>query len=880
MPLSDILSALLPDGSQTNVIRLLALGCGIASLGCCALAILLYRAHATLRAVLAAHSASGQGSILVNRNASVVKMNGPARKLLWPKLPANEIPVLMKPVQALLEDAGEQHHLMRFASNRSVELSISSVSAGSRRFGGVRGLVVRDVTEQRKGQQRLVRLAHYDSLTGLGNRRLFVERLGAAISAARERHEQVALLYIDLDRFKEVNDTLGHGAGDKLLRTMSRRLAESIHSTSKIDPDHGRTISRLAGDEFAMIVPHVRSMYEIEELAQQALSIITEPIEILERHISSSGSIGIALFPDHADDVEDLVKHADAALYAAKAKGRARHVVYEASFSKEADRAHRIEQGLRQAIELNEFSVHYQPKVNLENDTVSGFEALLRWYNCDLDFVGPNEFIPIAEERGMINEIGAWCLDETCRQIRAWQDAGFTTVPVSVNVSSAQFRDTDVQRLVSDALVKHNIHPSLLEIELTESLLLDDGNATAIALRDLRAIGVGIALDDFGTGYSALTYLNRFPLDVVKMDRGFIRDIEDSDSAAGIASAVISMSHSLGFKVVAEGVDSPLQADLLRAMGCDQIQGFLFSPAIPGEEATRFLASENSKAPTVKPRLDPIAPTATIGDSNPPEDEESLLPVIHASPSIKSPDSSEPPRLLIIDTIPSTLGTTSYRLTQLEADVHLVTDTDEAKLFVEQESPTIDLVIADPSVNLAALAELIERLKKWAPNHVPRLLICGAEPDNERKQAIRSAHADWVLWDPFADPELKFFLNAARSNRSWKFQRQSVRVPFDAMAWIRAGGKRGTGVITNLSRRGAFIETSESYSVGQPIRIEFKIDSKTVTLFANVTGVQTPSPRNEDESPLGINVIFYEVDDSTDSLLGDVVERLWLRFLA
>ena len=404
------------------------------------------------------------------------------------------------------------------------------------------------MTKQQRGQRHLVQLAHYDSLTGLGNRRLFVNRLESEIADARKHGAQVALLYIDLDRFKDVNDTLGHGAGDDLLKTLAKRFQIALRTPS--DARNGEaSVYRLGGDEFAIIISRPDSIEEVMSMAQTALKLIGEPMSVADRIIASSGSVGIALFPEHAKDVEDLVKHADSALYVAKDLGRARYTLYEPSFSSDADRSHKIAQELRNAITNGELALHYQPKVELETDTVEGFEALLRWFRAELGFVGPSEFIPVAEDRGMINEIGAWCLREACRQIRTWQDAGFNVVPVSVNVSSAQFRDADVSRIVSDALVEHEIHPSLLEIELTESLLLDDDERTGMALRDLRAIGVRVALDDFGTGYSALTYLNRFPLDVVKMDRGFLRDIEDSNAAAGIASAVISMSHSLGLEV-------------------------------------------------------------------------------------------------------------------------------------------------------------------------------------------------------------------------------------------------------------------------------------------------------------------------------------------
>lgn len=782
----------------------------------------------------------------------------------------------------LLHDDAEQQHLLKLGADRWIEIAISA-KPSDRRSSGVRGLAVRDVTAQYRGERRLAQMAHYDSLTGLGNRRLFIDRLENAMAQATGSKSRLALLYVDLDRFKEVNDTLGHGAGDELLKTLAKRFRGALEKRPRSPGKSEISVSRLAGDEFAIIVPNVENISAVEHFAEEVLELIREPMTIADRLIVASGSVGIAVYPDHADHLEDLVKRADSALYAAKNLGRARQVLYEPSLNSRANRALQIEQELKKAISRGELALHYQPKVDLASDTVHGFEALLRWHNGELGFVGPAEFIPVAEERGLISTIGAWCLDEACRQVRTWQDAGFTTVPVSVNVSSAQFRNSDVQRIVADALVAHGVHPSLLEIELTESLLLQDDERTAMALRELRAIGVRVALDDFGTGYSALTYLNRIPLDVVKMDRGFLRDIEDNDAAAGIASAVVAMCHSLCLEVVAEGVDSPVQAALLRKMQCDQIQGFLFSPAIPSEEATRFLGSHGNPPPKIDPIIRSRAPvTGSTEEVRPREsDESSEMPLAVLGPVRDlARKSLAAPCILIVDTSPSTLGSVALRMMRLNADVHLVTGMDEAMLFVGQEEPVLDLVIIPSEVELDRILLLMEKIRKGVVDHVPRLLVVGAEPDGVRREAIRRAGADWVLWEPYEDRDLRFFLNAARSNRNWKFQRQSVRVPIEAIAWIRAGAHRGAGLLTSLSRRGAFVETSDTYALGQPIRIEFQIESQSIVLFANVTRIQPAATDTSDTTPGGIDVIFYEADEVTEAIIANAVEMLWVRYRA
>ena len=864
-------------GGHSTVVLGLSWAMGLAVVAAGILLILLLRTRATRRTAVAAHTASGQGSILVDRKGRVLETNGPARNLLWPDHDDRENVLLQESIRVLLDNSGEQHHLLKLGPERLIELSISATMA-SNRFYGVRGIAVRDVTQQHRGERHLVELAHFDSLTGLGNRRLFIDRLEAAISRANEARERLALLYIDLDRFKDVNDTLGHGAGDALLKTLSDRFRTYLGNVSRPPGGGEVSISRLAGDEFAIIIPQVENSAEVELITADVLRIITEPMTILDRTIASSGSVGIALYPDHASDVEGLVKHADSALYVAKDMGRARFVFYEPVFSAEADRSHRIEQELRKAIGRGELSLHYQPKIDLKTDTAVGFEALARWDNRELGFVGPKEFIPIAEERGMINEIGEWCLNEACLQINVWRDAGFSVVPVSVNVSSIQFRDTDVQRIVTDALVRHSVHPSLIEVELTESLLHEDDEKTGLALRELRSIGVKVALDDFGTGYSALTYLDRFPLDVVKMDRGFLRDIEDSHAAAGIASAVISMSHFLGLEVVAEGVDSPPQAALLRTMGCDQIQGFLFSPAIPSEEATCFLAIDSCARPIVNQMTVSIMPQSSIGEDDPHSDVSGQSFSRRDPMRVETIDPTVPSRVLVIDMVPSTLGMAAIRLMRLDADVHLMTGIEEAKRFVEHEGPVLDLVIAPPAIDLAGLGEVLETLKKRAMNYVPRLLILGPEPDRQRREAIRQSDADWVLWEPYEDPELRFFVTAARSNRDWKFQRQSVRVPIETMAWIRAGAEKGAGVLTSLSRRGAFISTSETFALGQPIQVEFKLESRLVSLFANVTRVHETAQAGTGSLADGIDVIFYDVGSETDATISDAVESHWLRY--
>jgi diguanylate cyclase (GGDEF)-like protein len=834
------------------------------------------RAAAIRRAEQRTHEMCSEGLIVVRSCGRVIESNGPAKQFLWGGTHASDRLELPAPILAMLSDPTAQHHRLRIRENQLIDLALCAEDdLGS----GLRGILLHDVTEQQRGRRHLVQLAHYDSLTGLGNRRLFIDRLESAIEQSRSNGSLIALYYIDIDRFKEINDSFGHGVGDELLKSVAIRLKNQMLAWKSERGQGEALVARLAGDEFAVVVVGVSGPPEIARIAESILQRIAEPVQIEGRSLSSSGSVGVSTFPENGVDVEDLVKAADAALYVAKELGRARFVVYEDSFVAHAEQTRRIEKELRQAIQRGELQLHYQPKVELDGVTTAGFEALLRWYSKELGFVSPKDFIPVAEERGLICEIGAWCIEEACRQIRFWRDAGFETVPVSVNVSSIQFAESDLQRIVTDALVRHDIEPSMFEIELTESLILDDNDATALTLRDLRAIGVSVALDDFGTGYSALTYLNRFPLDVVKMDRGFLRGIEDDEAAAGIASAVIAMSHSLGFDVVAEGVDSERQSVLLKKLQCDQIQGFLYSPAVAGTEAARFLATIGASRPPMHSATAPAKIEQLLAaDLSAPGSSEAIA----KSPTGRSKPRSETERLratrvLVIDDESSRVGPIAMRMMRFGADTHMVQDIDEASLFISQEEPIIDLLLVDSMVDLECLAVQREILKKINPGQTPRVMMVGEEPSDQRRSALRQAAVNWFVPGDPGDAEIRFFIWVAPFQGSQGRMKRSVRVPLDTTAWIRIAGDRRFGTLSNLSQRGAFVETEDTYDVGQSVRLEFKVEEQRVRVFGSVAYHQ--GEQGETGRPPGIGLIFYGSDRDAEDRISEIIERIWNRYL-
>ncbi|MEM9175039.1 MAG: EAL domain-containing protein [Myxococcota bacterium] len=835
--------------------------------------------EATRRAERSVLDMGGDGLVVMDAAGTLLEANEAARSMLWPEAEPKAGDPLPEPLGTLLDDPAAQRHRIRIGSNRRVHLALSQKEDAPQ---SRRALLLRDVTRQQRHRKHLLRLAHVDSLTGLGNRRRFIDHLEMAIERSCDDGSRIALFYIDIDRFKEVNDTLGHAAGDQLLKSVARRVEDVMERWQAEAETNSSLVTRLSGDEFAIVALGDLGATEIEGLATSILEHIAEPIKFDERSINPSGSAGVSTFPDHASDVEDLVKAADSALYAAKEQGRGRFVLFDESLTAQAEQTRKIERLLQGAIERGELQLHYQPKVELEGDTTAGFEALLRWYSHDLGFVSPKDFIPIAEERGLICEIGRWCIEEACRQIRVWRDAGFETVPVSVNVSSVQFAESDLQREVTDALVRYEVEPEMFEIELTESLILDDNDTTALTLRDLRAIGVRIALDDFGTGYSALTYLNRFPLDVVKMDRGFLRGIENDQAVEGVASAVVSMSHSLGFEVVAEGVDADQQSKILAKMGCDQIQGFLYSPAVPAAEAARFLATVGSPRPKMAtssstPELDQAL---AGGDAGGLDRTHDALPAVHGGDSVQRLGRPPETRVLVIDGPEASLGMVSVRMMRLGADVHLVQDVDEACLFVTQEEPIVDLVVVTPTVDLTRVAQIRETLDKRMPDDPSRVLVIGDEPDAEGREALRKARVDWLITGHAEDSELRFFLGAARYRGGAGYMQRSVRVPIESTAWIRAGGVRRVGTLANLSRRGAFVETEDEYEIGQSIRLEFKWGAHRIQIFGSVTyctDADEDALETEDESGKGIGVLFLEPTRETEDELGEIVEQIWNR---
>ena len=439
---------------------------------------------------------------------------------------------------------------------------------------------VLDISLQKEAEHRARELADFDPLTGLPNRRLLRDRSTQLLAAAEREGSEMALVFLDLDHFKRVNDSLGHSVGDELLCAVAQRLATVVR---KVD-----TLARLGGDEFIIALPGVHAS-GAAEVACRLLEVCAAPFAVGGHDLTITPSLGISLFPVDGRDFETLLRNADAAMYKAKDAGRNAFRFYSSEMNVATLRHLLMESGLRRGLGAREFVLHYQPLVHIESGVTVGVEALIRWQNPELGLIPPDQFIHVAEDIGLINPIGEWVLREACRQIRAWQDAGLPPLVVAVNVSPLQFRQAGFVDTVASALATSGLDARFLELELTERTVMQDAELTLGTLSALNVMGVELALDDFGTGYSSLAYLKRFPVGKLKIDRSFVRDLEVDPDDRAIASTILSMGRSLRLKVLAEGVETGEQCEILRGMGCELVQGYHFSRPLPPEQLVEFL---------------------------------------------------------------------------------------------------------------------------------------------------------------------------------------------------------------------------------------------------------------------------------------------------
>jgi diguanylate cyclase (GGDEF)-like protein/PAS domain S-box-containing protein len=437
-----------------------------------------------------------------------------------------------------------------------------------------------DISERKMAQERIQQLAHYDVLTGLPNRVLFTDRLAQAMISAQRNHNKIALLFLDIDRFKQINDTLGHGAGDRLLQNVGQRLLSCVREQD--------TVSRQGGDEFIVVLSDASAL-GAERVAQKILQSILHPYVIEQHDLRITASIGIALYPDHAQDSETLIKYADVAMYQAKESGRNCYLSFHPDMNESAYERLKLENALRGAQERDELRVHYQAQVNLEDGRIIGCEALVRWQHPELGMIHPEKFIPLAEETGLIISINQWVLEHAIKQCRAWRDAGFQALTMSVNLSALQFRQHNLLQQVKQLLDKYELPPDVLDLELTEGILMQGVERTLATLHELSAMGVILSLDDFGTGYSSLSYLKRFPIQQLKIDQSFVRDVTSDTSDATMVRTIILMANSLKLDVIAEGVETKEQAAFLMQSGCERAQGYHFRRPVTAEEFEKLL---------------------------------------------------------------------------------------------------------------------------------------------------------------------------------------------------------------------------------------------------------------------------------------------------
>lgn len=454
--------------------------------------------------------------------------------------------------------------------------------------------VVQDITPLKEAEKKVSRLAYFDSLTGLPNRAFLQEHLLRVIANSRRHRNRFALMGIDLDLFKRINDTMGHAAGDLLLKEVATRISQAVRQadaslalgSSTVDlanpPGDGNVVARIGGDEFIVVLNHLRGADDAAVVARRIADALALGMNLDGTDVFIGCSIGIAIFPDNGASPGALLKHADAAMYHAKDQGRNRFQFFEDSMNQQAVRRLALELGIRNSLANDEFKVHYQPKVRLDSGRTVGVEALLRWPTPE-GLVAPSEFIPVAEDTGLIVPLGEWVLSTACRQARRWLDGGWA-LPVAVNVSGRQFREPNLAAVVGRILGETGLPAELLEIEITEGVIMQDSAAGIQTLLDLKKLGVRISLDDFGTGYSSLSYLSRFPIDSLKVDRSFIEGLGSGGTAEGITAAIVALARTLSLNVIAEGVETEDQIEFLLQVGCPDCQGWAYSPAVPPEK--------------------------------------------------------------------------------------------------------------------------------------------------------------------------------------------------------------------------------------------------------------------------------------------------------